>query len=313
MKKLLVIALLSTISACGGGGGGGSAGSAVTSPQPTLQIDSTNAAQVASTSKSSDTVTSSVGGLSIYTVGQPTNNAITLTDFTRQVFQLDQRQNLQPQVTPVYCQTGSVSPIPNSTSGEITFTDCNTGQEVLNGKISFSYSGNSTNFTVSVTYTNFSFVGGGKTATVNATLTISYSSTSTGTIIKSNVSTFNLEINSDYVRLYNFSLTESSSSSGTIIATDFDYTFESSFINGIVRVTTDPSEGGQTLMQNASDPFPYSGSFVVIGANSRVKVTANNDGLASGSITIDVDTNGDGVYDQTSTQTWGDFSVLSSL
>jgi hypothetical protein len=312
MKKLFMLFMLAMLSACGGGGGGGS-GSGVTSPQPTIKLDASNTPQVSATGMSSDSVTTNIGGLGIYSATQPTKTTVKLTDFTLKLFHLGQQPVLQTQLFESLCTTGSVTEPPvGSTSGTYVFTDCNTGTEVINGKVSFSFSGSSSNFTVSVSYINFTF-GYGVNSIVNATLVLSQSSSATSTTTKSTFAKFDLEVGNDYVRLYNFSMTRTESTASPIIATDFDYTFESSYINGIVRVTTSPSEGGQTMLQNISDPFAYSGSFVVIGANSRARVSATGNGLANGDITLEIDNNGDGVYDETSTMAWADFSILSAI
>jgi len=314
MKKAFVFILFTALGACGGGGG--STGTPA-SPAPTVKITTTNAPAVSATSMASDSVTTNVGGLSVLTTGSTTASSIKLTDFTWQVLKLDRFGSLQAQtdVSATYCPAGGYADQSGgSYSGSLTFVDCNTGGVILNGSIGFTVSGSANNFTATATYTNFTFTDTTTTisVTVNASLSISYMSDGTNSTLKSTVTSFDMDFGTDYVHLYNMSMTVMTDGSGNT-TTDFDYTFESSFISGVVRVTTAASEGGQSLTQIFGDMYPNSGAVVIIGNGSRARVTISGSDSVSNNVLLEVDENGDGVYDTSTFYTWPGFTALSVL
>lgn len=310
---LLVLFLL-MLSACGGGSGdGGSPGGGTNGPQSTVQINVSNAATVASTSMSEDSVTSNTAGVSLFSTAQTNSNTLKLTEFTRQVLRLDQRGTVQPQLFESFCESGSVSePSPGSTSGTITFTDCVAGGVTINGSLDYSISGDQNNFTATASYSAFTFSDGTDVVTIDASLTITYSDNGTTETATVSIPEFLVTMGGEYVRLFNYTETEITDSAWNT-TTSVDYMFDSSLIGGVVRVTTNPAEGGQPIQQDFADPFPHTGSVVVIGLNSRVRVSANGDGSYTGTVIIEVDANGDAVYEDMFTMSWLDFALFNSL
>lgn len=309
-KNCLLGVLFILVSACGGSGSGSSGGN---NPQPTVQLNSGNAAEIASSSISADSVASAPGGIAAFSVGQQSTDAQTLTEFTRRLLRLDQAQNLQPQIFTELCVSGYVDePAPDATSGTFTFYDCVIDGLTINGSMSFSFSGDANNYSVSATYSDFTFDDGVDAATIDATLSISVSVIGDTETASISIQNFSVTVNSDYVHLYGYTAIETTDSIGNTTVS-MSYTIESSLIGGVVLVTTDPAEGGQPIQQDFADPYPHSGSVVIIGMNSRVRVSANGDGSASGTVTIEVDANGDGIYEDLIIMNWLEFTLLSTL
>jgi len=315
MKKLLVVTLLSTLSACGGGGGGGSSNNQVASPAPTVAITKTNGATVSSSAGSGDTITTSISNIAPLTTGQTRRTAINLSDFARKLLHLGESQTLQPLTATVSCPGGGsiTAPDANATSGTVTFNACvgYLTTVTLDGSITFSASGDlASNYTATVTFQNFTITNGADVVTINVSMNIS--GTTVGTTVTTNVSysKFSVTINSDYINIYNFHSTEIYDTSTLDYSLDWNYTFESSLINGVVKVATETP-----IVGNNANPYPYTGSVVFTGMNnSHTRVSTNNStGLSTDTVMIEVDADGDGVYEDSQTMTWAQFESLGQV
>lgn len=309
MKKLLVLTLLTTISACGGGGGSSSGANQVTSPTPTVAISTDNGIQVASAAGSGDSITTSISNIVALTAGQSNQTTINLTDFTRQLLHLGTSHTLQPLSVTTSCPAGGSLTLPdaNATSGTVTFSAC-VGYIVnvtLDGSISFTVNGDvNTNYSATVTFNNFTITSGTDVVTINVSMNISGNLVGSVETTTVSYSKFNVTKNTDYINIYNFQSTEIYDTSTNDYTLSWDYTFESSLINGVVQVTTEtPIQG------NNNNPYPYTGSVVFTGVNnSHVRVSTNNStGQATDTVMIEVDADGDGVYESSQTMTWLQF------
>ena len=308
MKKLLVVALLSTLGACGGGGGSSSSNNPVTSPDPSVAISKTNSAQVASSAGSGDTITTSVSNLAPLTAGQTSRTAFNLSDFTRQLLHLGDSQTLQPLAVTVNCPGGGSITAPNATAttGTFSFNACvgYLANVTLDGSVTFSVSGTSTNKSATATFSNFTITNGSDVITIDVSINISVTTTGTLVTTKVSYSKFNVTVNSDYINIYNFQSTKTYDTSTQDYSLSWDYTFESSFINGVVHVATETP-----IVGNAANQYPFTGSVVFTGMNNgHVRISTNNStGLPTDMVMIETDADGDGVYEDSQTMTWQQF------
>lgn len=313
-RVLFVSSLFFILSACGGGGSGDS-GSNVVSPAPSVALTTINGAQVASTAGTADSIaTNAASGFGTLSLSQPTQNAVSLTDLTRQIFNLGQGQTFHSLAVTTCSNGGTMSAPddPNATSGTLVFTNCdlNGTGVVLNGTVSFSGTSNSNSFSLNITYSNFTVTVSGTTSTFNATMSISDSVSGTVDTLVVSMPTFELTVASNYVSMYNYHFMATSDSSTSTYTLSWDYTFESSLINGVVYVATE-----QDIQGYDYNPYPDTGSVVITGVNnSHVRVSTNGAGQATDMVLIEFDEDGDGVYESSdNTLTWADFDLLKAV
>ena len=264
-KYSVLISFFLSISACGGGGSGGSG--SVSSPAPNVTITTTNGTQVAADAGSGDSITSgATAGISPLSVSQPTQNAIKLTELTQQLLHLGHDQQLQVQTVTTCSGGGTVMTPdnPSATSGTVTFSNCGFLPGLtIDGSMTFSKSGDKNNYSASVSYSNFTITNGVTVSTVNASMTITGSYTAPVETVSVSIPNFDLTVNSDYIRLYNFSSTGTTNSTTSEYTLSWDYTYDSSFINGAVHVATE-----QQLQGYSYNSYPNTGSVVVTGVNN---------------------------------------------
>ena len=307
-KYSVLISLFLSISACGGGGSGGGGGAG---PSPSVSINSANGAQVASVAGTADSISTGLNSITPLSVTQPSQSALNLTDFTRKLLHLGYNQGLQPLAVTTCSGGGSVTmPDPGSTSGTVTFSDCLEGGFTINGSISFSITGNANStYTATVNFNNLTLTDGVDSAAVNAAMSISGSLSGTVETITVTYSNFNVTFNADYINIYDFHSTGTYDTSTLDYTISWNYTFESSLINGVVNVAT------ESLIQgNDANPYPSRGSIVYTGANNtHVRVSTDAGGQPTDTVMIEIDADGNGVYEETNSMTWSDFEMLRSV
>lgn len=307
-RTLFVAVLFVTLNACGGGG---SDNGGITSPAPSVAITTNNSDQVAATAGSADSITTSATSLVPLSVGQASQTTLNLTDFARRLLHLGSNYSLQALTVTQACPGGGslTGPDPGSTSGTFTFTSCvgYQGNTSIDGSITFSLSGDaSSNYAALITFNNLTITSGANVVTINVSMNISGNITGTVETTTVSYSLFNVTYNSDYVNIYNYKSTITYNNASLDYSISWDYTFDSSLINGAVKVSTEtPIQG------NDNNLYPYTGSLVVTGANnSHVRVSTNNStGLPTDLVMIEVDADGDGIYESSKSVEWQNFDV----
>jgi len=323
LSSLVVLLLV----ACGGGGGGSSGStpppsSGLTPPPSTpVAVTATNSTQVAASA-----LEPAIGGggalgavAGVETTAAPKPHAITRTllavarDSKRR---LSAPQSIMGVVTTSPCAvSGSATVDDNGTSATVTFNACSdVAGETLSGSgsatgISGTANGSSlsANFSLDVTFTETGVaplrVVGGFSFSENCTVvgglatsdcTDNFTGTSLGAV-RGTETWF----------ITNFTITEAQL--GTTITTRVNYTVSSSALNGSVTVIT--SSPLQTL---TTAQHPFTGVVVATGlGNSKVKVTVlGSDPTFLGQVRIEVDADGDGVFEDLRTFSWSTLDVL---
>lgn len=326
------------LAACGGGGGGGGGTSASNSnpgsSSPAVGvITSANAPDAVAYAYSGvqDLGTQSNTGASLATgvsVDTPTAGLITAS-----LAQLYKGLGVQPVnnlVTGVTasstgaCASGgtisvSVSEaipgtVSNGDSMSITANNCSENGEIINGQLTYGFSnlsgtigsGTAWGATLTLNYSNLTLQSGGVTISANGDMSLSYSQSGSQNATAS-VSGSSLQMNL-------------SESNGTVISrTLTSYSFNGS-INGTSNTSSanftltgsSPKLGSVTYSVKTNTPFeaigaanPSVGSMTVTAAD---KSSATLTAIDSTNVKIDIDSNGDGVIDQTINTTWADLT-----
>ena len=318
LRLLAVTLLASSLIACGGGGGGSSSGSSpYTGITTAAVITSTNADNIARSSyQGGDTSTAFVGPLSAST--SETLNVSTASP--PKVYSIVQAlKEISGKACAQRFTAGRVAPkAVVSASGTLT--------DGYGGSVSYSLSVDDQTgaFTGSFSASNYHGDGGG---TISGTMTVSgsyniaadvfdsidftlssvtvtdtsSSVTVSGSIVLLNGNpatstvtlymTDNVTGKTDWIENFTINVTEGlgyaeATLSGTIYLHDYGF---------VVISTSTP------FRFLAGNSYPSSGTMIVTGAsNGRVKLTVNN----STSYTVDVDADGDGTYETSSSHTW---------
>lgn len=313
-KAWLLSVVFVALSACGGGGGGDSGGGGgVTVPAPSVVITRDNAPSVASTAGSADTITTnSTAGITFFGVGQPSQNAFDLSKFTREMLHLGHVHTLQAQATNACPGGGSVTypDDPTATSGTVSFNNCSNMGITVNGSASFTIIGNpAANFSATVTYSNFTVTYGTDVSTLNATLSVTGTYAAPNSTITTTISNLHVTHNADYVNVYSYTETITYNEMTLDYTIAWDYTFESNLIGGTVHVATE-----QVIAGNDSNLYPNTGVLVFTGvSNSHIRVSFSGTGQPTDLVTIEVDANGDGAYENSTSMTWIQFEALAGV
>lgn len=299
---------------CGGGGDDNANGNGGTQVQATANLDANNGASMASSAISSQSSATAGSALFVASAG-----SVTPLTFAQRFggAMLDKGANAQLS-TGLLCTTGSISePAAGASAGTIAFKDCDIGGSgiILNGAITFSATYSSSGFSATLTYQSLTFSDATQTLAVfNGSFNLSMTMSNAGWSYSASTNDFSVTLGNETVSYVNYSHTESFDSGTGDITSAFTYAVTSDSLGGTVIVTTDPAEGGQPVVKNFAEPYPYQGSVVIIGANNdRVRVSADGDGSATGTVKIEYALDGDGVYDDgMDTLSWQEFDDLAA-
>jgi len=213
-----------------------------------------------------------------------------------------------------FCATGSISTPPaGSNSGTVTFNNCEIGGFGLfyNGSISFNVIANSNSFIVTFTYDNFT-VSDSTKVLVSIDGGISMEFSFANDVWTTTVATVEITITIDgesvTIADYSISTIVDFNSGDAII--DYHYAVTSDAIGGTVIVTTRASEGGSSIRISSSQPYPYAGMIIIIGAdNDRIRVSING-GMPNDTVVVEYALDGDGIYDDgIDVYTWPEFEA----
>jgi len=315
----LVIISSLTLTACGGGGGGSSAGGiSYTGSTAQAVVTTTNARPI-----SQDPVTSSSTGSSTGNVlGVVTESNATLSGAAahRRAFSsvishalVDASRQIKvtpdtflPGVTktapiPVTCDSGSGSgsvsgdDVTGVVSGFMTMNQCLSSGSTLSGSITFSGKYDFSSDTISqlkMNFNNLSISDNIDNYTLSGEIdfdSISLSSNSINMLM--NILLKDNKTN-EVTKLENFRVNETDLITETkeiLTGRLYDPTYG----YGEVRTT-------MPLLTRNMDDWPYSGQFTFTGNHSALRATA----ISNTQYTLEVDADGDGVYETVTTETW---------
>jgi hypothetical protein len=336
----LVPALALVLSACGGGGGGGGGGTTGVTPQPTqaLSINETNAKPVSANALDTAQNTSATGGVASPLGVQvdagngsaPTLQAIAeAARFASSAFAAStlprgvaiNRSNVCPMGGSITINGNVAGSTGFSAGDSFTLTMANCGMQldastaVMNGSITMTVAAGSLtdvpfHVVLAVTVTNLSVTTGGVSVVTNGDTRLDWTSNS---------------ITSETLIASGNSMSTRETINGATHTTTVSNFSQTLVINGNTNtstmsgtVETDSSKlGSGVVSYTISTPTPVSwdsttnrataGVIKVVGANnSQVLVTINGDS----SVTIQLDANGDGVYEKTITSTTAELAGL---
>ncbi|NOY72921.1 MAG: hypothetical protein GXP14_11190 [Gammaproteobacteria bacterium] len=323
--------------ACGGDGGSDdNSGGDITLSEP-LAITSENAAQVSGfgvgSPASADTMLSSTGNI-VGGVDISSKTKFSFRDFAKK--QLESGQ--------AYLSTSTLNNIPDSLSGveisetvdctnsgsmtisgnivnsdsnfwskgdslSVNFDNCSEGSYTINGAMSFTLNTDENdestapyNNSMSMIMNNLSIVPSGEAPLqAQGDMTIS-SSSDDGIIINSSISGTNLSFTeggvTETLTDYQFDLTDNQATGE--YSENIKATIDINQLGGRVACTT------LTLFEGVGESNPHTGILKCVGANqSSVTLTA----IDNTKVTLDIDTDGDGITDETQESTWAEVEL----
>jgi hypothetical protein len=311
-KLLTISAAFAALASCGGGGGGGSAGGPAV-PTAAIALTPANAQSVAGGATLAAVQTSGKSNMFVAADLQgPPPQTHVLSRFLQQeigrVGQILQSPSLIAGVmqTVPCAQSGFIAINSDASSISETFSACSDFPgESINGAITISsIASTPSSFSASVSI-NLTFSA---TGSPDLSFSGSFGVSETGigtnavTITLSGTDLF-LQQGSDTQRLGNFTFsTTIDPTAGTTDSASF--TFASTAIGGSVTVTT------LTPFQTSPGrEFPHTGAIQIVGMNgSTIRVTVNGDETgATPQLTIQLDADGDGIFETTLNKNWSDF------
>lgn len=321
LRQPLLITLIAGffLAACGGGGGGGDdTTSDYTGLKTPVVITQANAEVLATEALSAGVddfaadefllgVETEIDGAST-SLPHTIILARTLTDLVKKL-NLDGSSFLpgitQTETTNETCDGGGTVAITVTVddasgifSGSMTFTDCVSLDVTLSGRISFTgeIDVNTLNsIQMTMNFTALTEEYGSESYTMNGSIYIAISDLSADT-------------GSEVITVMNYTVRDNTT--GTVVMLE-NYRVVATDLVTEVRVTISgkfyhPDYGYgvistiQPLLIRYTDDWPYSGQYVVTGDSSSLRVTAIN----SAQYTLEVDEDGDGVYETVTTESW---------
>jgi hypothetical protein len=333
-KLSIGLVVAAGLAACGGGGGGSS--TAASAP------NNTSSASLAALSSSNQTVASqdvASTAFSLFSTSQVALGAVSSSDsalYSSAFSHMDQlatyladaRANAMAtgsvQSASYSCPSGgsfSVSVTDADNSGTVStgdlfainFVNCNEGSGAVSGSLSFridslngTYGTSPYNVSVTMTFGNLGVSATAYTGAINGSITVSGARTGAAAFTQS-ITTTSLSVTATYGgltrsrALTNFNATQtrvpdatytylsSYSLAGTLTSSGFAGTQAVTFSTPTIFVT------------RAADFAPYTGVLLIKGANnSALRMTALN----TSQVQLDLDANGDGVYEASNVVNW---------
>jgi hypothetical protein len=334
-SRTLALACALLLAACGGGGGGSGSSSSVASGPQAVVISESNAKPVSASAldtAQNTSTTSNIGGLPIAVQVDPSAAPSSLQLITQAVRLATGSFSATGLPAGVLVSetgncsfggtvsiSGHVANASTLTAGDTLVISMNSCSEAsgmsLNGQLAMtvaSVSGSLSavpfHIVLSTTATNLSATSNGVTVVANGSITLDWTATSASdTFVASGTAMSTRETvsgSSHTTTLRNF--TQTQIVSGSTLTGSLTATVESDSprLGGAVSYTvTTPTP----VVWNAGTRTATSGVIKVVGANnSQLLATIN----ADGSVTIQLDANGDGVYEKTISSTTAELAGL---
>jgi len=321
IKSGCVLTATGLLVACGGGGGGGGGTAGIAAAAPVV-VTPANATQVASASLgASDGLSGNTAGILgavPAAVGSTSSTDVNIVEtIIDQVRKAPQTGGSDVSIAAVQnidqpCDSGTLNVSFNDADNSATLTtgdsvsmsanNCTFSGVTMNGSISVSnivVTGDQVtppySLQLSLTTSGFSVSSGGEVAAINGDGTIS-ESTSDGVTFTSSFSGAGIQLTAggETLTLTNYQITNIENGANDAYSVDISATISISSLGGSVIVTTDVPLSGV---------FPFeadAGHITCAGDNSSVTITV----IDSTSVQLEVDSDGDGIMDDTFTETW---------
>jgi len=199
--------------------------------------------------------------------------------------------------------TGTITTDPEATSATVTFSNCFSGGETINGTVGVSNIMSPSAGTVSghVSH-NLTFVQTGfPTLTSSGEFDISH--VTSGSVVTDTLSggPITVQLDSDVASISSFNIVSTVDTSNGALTDSVSGTIASTLIGGAVTVAT------PTAFQTApTAQFPNTGQLIITGAaNSTVRFTVLGDeSLVGNQVRLEVDPEGDGTFQAPVETTW---------
>jgi hypothetical protein len=301
IRSLCTIPLLAgalLVGACGGGGGGGE-------PEPTLTITEANAPAVAREVFFGPQDIEFVPlGASAATAAGSGHHMAWMPHYLHESLPLSgmHRGHAGPFAMMDCAGGGSVSgpDDPNARSGMIEFRHCMELGLTFHGAISFSASGDEDDGSLTLTIDNLSITGApGGPFTIDGRMRTEWSTA--GNIETGHESGgFTITSGGRRVTVSHYSMDYRHDEATGLETSSWRHSMASDSLGGRVRVRT-----MQSFRWLDSDDYPYEGQLRIDGANgTSCLLTVLGSGDGSGLVRLDVDADGDGVFEATQELTW---------
>jgi hypothetical protein len=308
-RLVAVSAAIAALASCGGGGGAGGPAA----PVPTVSLTASNAQNVAGDVLLASVQTPRRNGLFLPADAQgsaPPRTQVLSRFVAEEIARLAQLNPSRSALaaSSVSCTSGDITVVSDATSISETFNACASGGITINGSITISgFTSTPSSFSASVSV-DLTFSAAGFTdQRFTGNFTVSESGIGSN-LITITISGMDLVLTQgssiEHLANFTFSTTIDISTSGAVDSVSF--AFSSAGIGGTVLVTTltpfETSPGKQ---------FPHTGAIQIVGVNgSTIRVTVNGDETGpTPQVTIQVDADGNGVFETTLNRNWSDLTV----
>jgi len=290
-SSLLVFALL--IVACGGGGGSADTDNSNNNSQQNTQI-------VDFSTKTDAEITALAG------------NAVIAGGAENETDEVD--LNVGAGVIQTCDNVGGTLDHPAAPAiyGTYTFVDCQLVSSAIRLDGVFIYAQSTlAGFNDSFTFNNVKVIEGATTITFDGIIYVS--ETTNGNIEEGTVSTgsspFTLVIASSKLNgtftLTNFNENYTDDTNSHVTVSNTSYTVDSTVIGGKISVTTTVA----VTHFYATEDYPRSGTYEITdGQGGKVVATIQGSGLATGIVNLQIDKDGDGIFESSNDVTWVEFA-----
>ncbi|MFT5665225.1 MAG: hypothetical protein ACI9JR_002632 [Gammaproteobacteria bacterium] len=297
----LAIAVAVALVACGGGSSSG----VTTSTAANVAITNANAQAVARDAYQALEASDDFPLKANDNAGSSSIAIVTLPRFLRDIVISNAGiRNAQFVARVEQCDVGFIT-IPDTSTGFGTyiFSNCSLAGITINGSVTISGSGdlNGSAFSGSFVFSQFSISGSGVPQTINLNGTLAFSWSIVAAIETGTVSgNYSVTVGSNSITVSGLSISYTSNLSTGENTETVSYTITSSAIGGTVTVATI-----QPFLSLDSEPYPRAGQLLITGANgSKLRFTVLGSGQPSGQVRIEVDSDGDDVYEDSSEISW---------
>ncbi len=327
LKRLFLTSVLAVgLSACGGGDGDGDGGNVgggpsaltVNIPAVPLALVEANADAVAGEAFATATDGGAVPPVTFSASGSASQaqvwSPVRAADFGLQKFKSARPAgsefvaNSGPVANVVQqCSGGGqVDVIDNGSSGSLSFASCIEGGTVINGVVLVSniVDNAPTQTSVTMVFQGFSITEGPNFIAVQGDISMSETTVAGVTTSTVSGSNFASQFNSEGFRLTNYNISNVYDPGPPAMYTDSaNFTYASTSLGGQVTVQT-----LEDFVTDAGDQYPSSGQALATGSNgSKCRLTVVN----NVNVTLEVDADGDGVYETTIDTTWAAIDAAS--